>query len=159
MEAPLTTEVVKGLENEARFLKIVKEAIDNKSVPGWLVEIEPATIKQDLKGVDAVVTIRRRADGAKVLVPVQIKSSKVSLNDYFLKRPEYWQLRVVCVVVNERKTDKKVLFQLLDKLDHVQKNRYDYLEFFEEIDQAQIDQGFFEEMEVRQEYQNAQTRS
>jgi hypothetical protein len=159
METSLTTELVKGLENEVRFFKIVAEAIEKKLVPSWLVEIVPATIKQDLKGVDAIATVRRRADEASILVPVQIKSSKFWVGKYFVSYPKYWQLRVVCVVVNEDQKDKDVLRELLDGLEHVYSHQYDYQEFFAKIEQAQINQGFLEEMEARQEYQNAQMRN
>ena len=154
MDMPFTSDEVKGLENEERFFKIVEEALANKQMPSWLVQIEPATIQQDLKGVDAIATVRRRADRKEVSVPVQIKSSVAYLGQYYVKYPEYWKLRVPGIVVNEWQKDKDVLRELLDGLGHVHGHQYDFEELLSSIDATPVDSRHLVEMQRRRDEQS-----
>jgi hypothetical protein len=130
----LTPEEVKGMENEERFLKLVKQAV----LPSWIPGIVRSTLKEDACGIDAVAAVARWKGGAFVRVPIQIKSSYTGVEHHFLKYPQDWRARVVVVVVNEYHSNKAILEELTKALKHVRMHQYDYEDIFQFIECAVI---------------------
>jgi len=133
----LTPEEIRGAGNESRFFEITLKAAEEKRLPVWVLSIEQATLEQDALGIDAVATILR-LDGHLVKVPIQIKSSAAYQEQHFLKYPRHWQLRVICLVVNEFWKDRKIINELIDELKHVHMHTYDFTELFREVEASNI---------------------
>lgn len=127
-----TPHMEKGSDGEQRFFDVAKP----EQIACWVVSVESATGQQNARGIDAVVTIKRRGTNELVRVPIQVKSSQHGVECYYLSRLSYWWNRVPCVVVNEERSDGNILAQLRAQLDHPRKHRYDFEEIFADAERA-----------------------
>lgn len=129
----LTPEEIRGIEAEARFFEIMATC----DLPPWIEEVRQVTARYDACGVDAIIAVRRY-DGVRVDVPVQIKSSYARVEEHLREHAEHWFQRLVFAVVHEFIGEKKILEYLLAELRHVRCHRYDFVDFFHDIDRNNL---------------------
>ncbi len=104
----LTPEEVKGMENELRAIRLARSL--RKGHP-WLGRVRKTGAKHDKAGVDVIIyayTITK--DEPKVLpVALQVKSSVAGVRMFHAKHREALDTGVIPIVVNEWRSDKRVL--------------------------------------------------
>lgn len=115
---------------EVRFFEVAQKT---ELIAPWIHSIRPATPHQDACGVDAIATVKRYV-GDLVRVPIQIKSTAGDVELHLLRHKEHWLTRMVFVVVNEDMRASGIRDQLRRYLHHVRTHRYDFNEFFYEVD-------------------------
>lgn len=101
----------KGMRNEARTLKILKDA---QAITPWLINVRTATPEEDARGIDIVCTTTDEEN-----LYVQVKSSKTGAEKFMdgymlgMRGP----VPIVVIITNRRKSDETLQTELLDKLE------------------------------------------
>lgn len=124
----------RGIQNFVRFMHIVNT--DWTGRPSWYAMTIETDVFYDMLGVDAVAFIRYQGDDYFSMIPVQVKSSVLGLDDYVDK---YHQKigpmglpLPIGAVVNQHRGEGEVRTRFIGNLQRVRDNniRYEgYLEY------------------------------
>lgn len=104
----------RGLENEQRFFAVV--GVKTAKTPDWFLKVSGVSPSMDIRGIDAMASIRDRNGGTPIKVPVQIKSSYAGLCKYYDKYPGHLDAGVIVIVVHCHRTDDDIRSALYREL-------------------------------------------
>lgn len=105
----------KGIKNEERALMLINTLLDTE-LSGikhrcWETHLANPFSIQDNKGYDVIIPTNKGEIG------IQIKSSLKSLENFYRKHPS-----IPCIVVNEYRSDERILIELRAAILHKYRN-------------------------------------
>ncbi len=90
-----------------------------RETPSWFHGVEGAHRIADLNGIDAIARITDLNGRKPIRVPIQIKSSWIGKQLYYLKHPECWVNGVLVIVIQPALEDediRRIAYHMLRKV-------------------------------------------
>lgn len=124
-----------GAECELYFLNAFKDPCKK---PYWLVSVTQAPPRLDALGVDAIAQVRYPGSGDLVDVPIQIKSNKKIVAEYYLAHPEARRAHVVVLVIWMKDDPRLIRERLCERIQALRCANIRFEEYFRSLEQCPL---------------------